>query len=153
MKLVLLTGIAALSLAGAAAAQAETIYTTDSAVVADPYVVGEPNVVATTPGQVIAVPAPPFGPFTPQFVVTQPTVVVAPPVAAPRERVIERERVVISPRARVAAPRERIIERERVIVEEPRERLLVGPRESGVVTTGYSSNGCVIDRAGYERCY
>ena len=53
----------------------------------------DPAVVATTPGYVTAVPAPPFGPFTPQYVVTQPTVVVAPSATvAPRERVIERER-------------------------------------------------------------
>ena len=54
MKLALLTGVAALSLAGAAGAQAETIYTSDSGytsysgVVPDPYVANGANVVATT---------------------------------------------------------------------------------------------------------
>src|SRR5438270_11164314 len=72
MRLTLLAGVAALSLVGAAGAQAQTIYTTDPAYTTAPGVV-------TAPGQVVAVPAPPFGPFTPQYVVTQPSVVVAPP--------------------------------------------------------------------------
>ena len=111
-------------------------------------------------------PAPPFGPFTPQYIVTQPTVVVAPPAVAPRERVIERERVVVEPRQRAGAVRERVIERQRVIA--PRERVVerervrdragkpvvVAPRESGVVTTGSStSRSCFIDLNGFERCY
>src|ERR1051325_7605988 len=100
MRLTLLAGVAALSFVGIAAAQAETIYTTS-----------DPAVVAT-PGQVVAVPAPPFGPFTPQYVVTQPSVVAAPPIAAPRERVIERERIVERPRS--GPVRERVIERQRV---------------------------------------
>jgi hypothetical protein len=79
--------------------------------------------------------------------------------------VIERERVVISPRTRVIGPRERVVERERMIA--PRERVVerervilppsdpvvAAPRESGIVTTGYSSSGCLIDRNGFERCY
>jgi len=79
--------------------------------------------------------------------------------------VIERERVVISPRTRVVAPQERVVVRERIaapharVVE--RERVIVAPngpvvaapRESGIVTTGYSSSGCFIDRNGFERCY
>ena len=98
---------------------------------------------------IYAVPAPPFGPFTPQYIVTQPTVVVAPPAVAPRERVIERERVVVSPRPRspgavvaraMIAPRERVVERERVIIA-PDDPVVVAPRESGIVTTGYSSSG------------
>jgi hypothetical protein len=173
MRLALLTGVAAaaLSFAGAAGAQAQAIYSTDSAALAtDPdVVVDQTNVIATTPGQVIAVPAPPFGPFTPQYIVTQPTVVVAPPAVAPRERVIERERVVVSPRRvgaprervvqrervteRVAAPREPIVERERVVIA-PDNPAVVAPRETGIVTTGYStSRSCFIDRNGFERCY
>ena len=110
-------------------------------------------------------PAPPFGPFTPQYIVTQPTVVVAPPAVAPHERVIERERVVVSPRPRDAprervverermiAPRERVVERERVIIA-PGDQVLAAPRKSGIVTTGYSSSrSCFIDRNGFERCY
>jgi hypothetical protein len=152
MRLALLTGVAAaLSFVGAAGAQAETIYATDSTVVADPYDVSAPNVIATTPGHVIAVPAPPFGPFTPQYIVTQPTIVVAPPAAAP-ERVIERERVVVAPRGRVAGPRERVIERERVTVA-PREQVVVAPREREIVTTGSARSSCFIDRNGFERCY
>jgi hypothetical protein len=174
MRLGLLTGVAALSLIGAAAAQAETIYASDT------------EVLATTPGAVYAVPAPPFGPFTPQYIVTQPTIVVAPPAAAPvvapaiqaapRERVIERERVVIAPPGRAIAPRERVVVRERVIaprervverVVAPRERVIerervviapaadpvVVPPQTGIVTTGYSSSGCFLDRNGFERCY
>lgn len=160
MRLALLTGVASLCLVGTVGAQAQTIYSTNSAVAA-------PNVIATTPGQIVAVPAPPFGPFTPQYIVTPPTVV----VAAPREQVIERERVVVEPRQRVIqrervagppqrlvqrerviAPRERVVERERVIVT-PREEIAVAPA-TGIVTTGSSISGsCFIDLRGIERCY
>jgi hypothetical protein len=166
MRLPLLAGVAVLSFVGAAGAQAETIYTTDPAVVAtDPdVVVTQPNVIATTPGQVVAVPGPPFGPFTPQYIVTQPSVAVA-PVAAPREQVIERERVVVEPRRRVGATRERVIERERVItrpqvverertIVAPDNRVVVQPAESTLVTTGSSaSRSCFVDLNGFERCY
>jgi hypothetical protein len=151
MRLALLTGAAALSLVGAAGAQAQTIYTTDPAAV-----VAQAPVIATTPAQVIAVPGPPFGPLTPQYIVTQPTVVVAPSAVAPRERVIERERVVVSPQraargSRVAAPRERVIERERIVTA-PAAEMVVAPSET--VTTGYSAGGsCFIDLRGVERCY
>ena len=149
MKLALLSGVAAaLSFIGAAGAQAETFYATDS-----PAVVTGSNVIATTPGSVYAVPAPPFGPFTPQYIVTQPTVVVAPPAVAPREWVIERERVVVAPRQRAIAPRERVVERERVVIA-PDDPVLAEPHESGITTTGYStSRSCFIDRNGFERCY
>ena len=97
MRLTLLAGVAVLSFVGATGAQAQTIYTTEPAVVADPnVVVAQPNVIATTtPGQIYAVPGPPFGPFTPQYIVTQPTVVMAPLAVAPRAQVIERERIVV----------------------------------------------------------
>jgi hypothetical protein len=120
------------------------------------------------------VPGPPFGPFTPQYIVTQPTVVVAPPAAAPQAQVIERERVVVEPRRRagavrervverqrVIAPAERVVERERVIVA-PENRVVVQPSEPGIVTTGSSaivttgsstSRSCFIDLNGFERCY
>jgi hypothetical protein len=159
MKLALLTGCAAaLTLFGAAAAQAEIVYSSDPGYVAtDPgYVAADTNVIATTPGSVVAVPAPPFGPFTPRYIVTQPTVVVAPQAAAP-ERVIERERVIVAPSKRSTARRERVIERERVVVA-PERRVVVespavvAPRASGIITTG-SSNGCFIDLNGFERCY
>ena len=148
MRFALLTGAAALlSLIGTAAASAETFY------------VNEPAVVTTTPGTVTAVPAPPFGPFTPQYVVSEPTVVVTPSATiAPRERVIERERVVVTPR-KAAAPRERVVERERVVVAPerqvvvaPREQVVVAPREE-IVTTGSSTRSCFIDLNGFERCY
>jgi hypothetical protein len=150
MRLALLSGVAAaVSFIGAAGAQAETVYVADPAAV----VVTESNVIATAPGYVYAVPAPPFGPFTPQYIVTQPTVVLAPPAVAPRERVIERERVVIAPRQSAIAPRERVVERERVVIA-PDDQVLVEPRESGIFTTGYStSRSCFIDRNGFERCY
>jgi len=169
MRLPLLAGAAVLSFVGAAGAQAETIYTTDppAVVAADSQViVPGSNVIATTPGQVVAVPAPPFGPFTPQYIVTQPTVVVAPSAVAHREQVIERERVVVEPRRRagavreriverqrVIAPRERVIERERVVVA-PENRVVLEPSDSGIVTTGSStSRSCFIDLNGFERCY
>jgi hypothetical protein len=172
MRLACLAGVASLCVVGATGAQAQTIYSTPGAtVVAEPnVVVTQPNVVATTPPQVIAVPAPPFGPFTPQYIVTQPNVVVAPPapavttatVAAPRERVIERERI-IEPRrnARGKIAGQRVIERERVVVE-PREQqvvtrpaeVVVEPNASAVVTTGSSTaRSCYIDLRGVERCY
>jgi hypothetical protein len=157
MRLTLLAGVAALSFVGIAAAQAETIYTTS-----------DPAVVAT-PGQVVAVPAPPFGPFTPQYVVTQPSVVAAPTVA-PREQVIERERIVERPRSgpvrervierqRVIAPR--VVERDRVVVEpanplvvRPTEPAIVSTSTPAIVTTGSStSRSCFIDLNGFERCY
>jgi len=163
MRLTLLAGVAALSFVGGAGAQAETIYTTDSGYVTTaPQVVADPNVIATTPGQVVAVPGPPFGPFTPQYVVTQPSVVVA-PTAAPREQVIERERIVERPRSgpvrervverqRMIAPRDRVVERERVLV--PETRTVVAPSEPAIVTTGSStSRSCFIDLNGFERCY
>jgi hypothetical protein len=160
MRLTLLAGVAALSFVGVASAQAETIYTSDPAYATGTY---------TTPGQVVAVPAPPFGPFTPQYVVTQPSVVAA-PIAAPREQVIERERIVERPRSgpvreriierqRVVAPR--VVERERVVVA-PENPLVVRPTEpaivstgsAGIVTTGSStSRSCFIDLRGFERCY
>jgi len=43
------------------------------------------------------------------------------------------------------------VERERVIIA-PSDPV-AAPRESGIVTTGYSSSGCLIDRNGFERCY
>ena len=140
MRIALLTGAAAiLSLIGTAAASAETFY------------VNEPAVVTTTPGTVYSVPAPPFGPFTPRYVVTEPTVVVSPSATiAPRERVIERERVMVTPR-KAAAPRERVVERERVVVA-PERQVVVAPREE-IVTTGSSTRSCFIDLNGMERCY
>ena len=90
---------------------------------------------------------------------------VAPPVAAPREQVIERERVVVGPRRRagavrervverqrVIAPRERVVERERVVIA-PENRVVVEPSESTLVTTGSSTRSCFIDLNGFERCY
>lgn len=179
MRLALLTGVAAAALSFIGNASAETIYVTDPDFVADRNVIiTQPDVVATRPGYGYAVPPRPFGPPTPQYIVTQPTVVVAPPAVAPPTRIIERERVVISspartiaprarvlereraiaPRARVVererviAPRERVVERERVIIQ-PSEPVVAPPRASGIITTGYSSSGCLVDRNGFERCY
>jgi hypothetical protein len=132
MRLALLTGCAAtLSLIGAAAAQAETIY------------MNGPEVVTTEPAYTYSVPGPlPFS----RFVVTEhaPVVVAEPPaavIAAPRARV-----VVTEPRRRVVmAPRPA------AVVNPP---LAVVPRDSGIVTTGYSTvRSCFTDLAGIERCY
>jgi hypothetical protein len=99
---------------------------------------------------------------------------VAPPAVAPREQVIERERIVLEPRRRagavrvrvverqrVIAPRERVIERERVVIAPenrmvvaPENQVVVQPAESTLVTTGSStSRSCFIDLNGFERCY
>jgi len=164
MRLTLLAGVAALSFVGIAGAQAETIYTTDGYATNSAVVATDPDVVVTRPN-VVAVPAPPFGPFTPQYVVTQPSVVVA-PTAAPREQVIERERIV-EPLRRNGTVRERIVERERVIAPRApvaaRERVVVAPENRTIVqpaaptlvtTTGSStSRSCFIDLNGFERCY
>jgi hypothetical protein len=188
----LLTGAAAaLSIIGAAAAQAETVYVTESGAIAS-----APGYVYTTPQ-----PAPLFGyPFgASQVIVTDPApAVITEPSQAitPRERVITRE--VVAPREQVVAPREQVVReriiRERVVTPQrsgaaPRERVVreriirervpaprdqvvverervisppasvsdevvVAPRESGIVTTGYStSRSCFFDRNGFERCY
>jgi len=61
-------------------------------------------------------------------------------VIAPRERVIERERVVIAPDNRM--------------VVAPENQVVVQPAESTRVTTGSStSRSCFIDLNGFERCY
>lgn len=181
----LLTGAAAaLSIIGAAAAQAETVYVTESGAIAS-----APGYVYTTPQ-----PAPLFGyPFgASQVIVTDPApAVITEPSRAitPRERVITREVVapreqvvreriirerVVTPQRSGAAPRERVVReriirervpppRDQVVVERERvisppasvsDEVVVAPRESGIVTTGYStSRSCFFDRNGFERCY
>jgi hypothetical protein len=133
MRLALLTGIAAVSLLGVAAAKAETIYVT------------EPDVVAATPGYVYSAPAPfiapaPFGYRAPRYVVTEPAapVVIAEPppsyvVVAPQVPVVNPP-LVVAPRTATAP--------------------VVVPRSSGIVTTGFSTERrCFIDLNGFERCY
>jgi hypothetical protein len=134
MRVALLTGVAALSLLGAASAQAETIY------------VAEPNMLATPPGYVYA--APTFGQtgYASGYAVTPDgqAVIAEPPasyvvVAPPREVVVNPPLVVA--RRGTYAPRP---------MYEPR----VLPRESGIVTTGYSNaRSCFVDLNGFERCY
>jgi hypothetical protein len=143
MRIALLTGAAALVLAGTAGARAETIYVTEpDTVVAPGYVYGEPSYVVRERSFVVAGP---------------PRVVVAPPaVVAPRVEVQRRERVVVVPRR----------ERE-IVVEQP---AYTAPRDSsayrgtwrggawrgngGYVTTSYSSGrSCAVDINGFERCY
>jgi hypothetical protein len=134
MRVALLTGVAALSLLGAASAQAETIY------------VQEPNMLATSPGYVYT--APTFGQtgYASGYAVTPDgrAVIAEPPssyvvVAPPRE-------VVMSPPL-VVAPRDTYAPRQ---VYEHR----VLPRDTGIVTTGYSNTrSCFVDLNGFERCY
>jgi hypothetical protein len=137
MRIALLTGAAALVLAGTAGARAETIYVTEPDTVVSPgyaysEAYNEPSYVVRERSYIVAEPA---------------RVVVSPPaVVAPR-----RERVVVVPRR----------ERE-VVVEQP---VYTAPRDSygyrgtwrgngGYVTTSYSSGGsCVVDINGFERCY
>ena len=94
--------------------------------------VTEPDVVATAPGYVYSVPGPLPGS---RFVVT------------------EHAPVVVTEPADVAAPPARVISRPMAIA--PREATTrIVPRESGIVTTGYSTvRSCFTDLAGVERCY
>jgi hypothetical protein len=151
MRIALLTGAAALALAGTAGARAETIYVTEpDTVVAPGYVYSEPSqgYVFSEPNYVVR---------DRSYVVTEPPTVVAPR----RERVIvvpgrERE-VVVSRREReVVVPRR---ERE-VVVEQPASRDSYNYRGTwrgsggGYVTTSYpSGSSCVVDINGFERCY
>jgi hypothetical protein len=152
MRIALLTGAAALALAGTAGARAETIYVTEpDTVVAPGYVYSEPSYVVRDRAYVVTEP--------PAVVVSPPPTVVAPR----RERVIvvpgrERE-VVVSRREReVVVPRR---ERE-VVVEQPASRDSYSYRGTwsgsssggGYVTTSYpSGSSCVVDINGFERCY
>jgi hypothetical protein len=150
MRIALLTGAAALALAGTAGARAETIYVTEpDTVVAPGYVYSEPNYVVSDRSYIVAEP---------------PRVVVSPPpavVTRRSERVVvvpRREREVVVPRREreVVVPRR---ERE-VVVEQPASRDSYAYRGTwrsnggGYVTTSYSSgSSCVIDINGFERCY
>ena len=152
MRFGLLGCVAALTLIGAAAAQAETIYVERG--YAEPTYV-EPGYVTTGAGYIYSEPAP-FA--APRYVVRRPApVVVTEPVpvivsepAAPLVITEPAPAVLAEPAAPVevvtrplaVAPRDRFVER----------RVL--PRRSGIVTTGYSaSHSCFIDRNGFERCY
>ncbi|MBX9826606.1 MAG: hypothetical protein K2Y27_16655 [Xanthobacteraceae bacterium] len=133
MRIALLTGAAALTLAGAAGARAETIYVTEPDTVVSPgYVYNEPNYVVSDRSYIVAEPR---------------RVVVAPPaVVAPR-----RERVVVVPR------REREIVVEQPAYSAPRDSFAYRGTwrgNGGYVTTSYSSRGaCAIDTNGFEHCY
>jgi hypothetical protein len=130
MKLALLTGLAAAALfAGASGARAEIVYTNDPYFAADPhlpapgYVTTAPGYVVTAPGYVYSAPAPLRAPG---YVVTGPgyTVMAEPPA------------VVVAPPMGAPAAAPRVI-----------------PRNSGIVTTSYTSGPCFIDFRGIERCY
>jgi hypothetical protein len=144
MRIALLTGAAALVLAGTAGARAQTIYVTEpDTVVAPGYVYSEaydePSYVVRDRSYIVAEP---------------PRVVVSPPAVVTRRS----ERVVVVPRREreVVVPRR---ERE-VVVEQPASRDSYAYRGTwrsnggGYVTTSYSSgSSCVIDINGFERCY
>jgi hypothetical protein len=161
MRIALLTGAAALALAGTAGARAETIYVTEpDTVVAPGYVYSEPSQGYVSQGYVsqgYVYSEPSYVVRDRSYVVTEPPTVVAPR----RERVIvvpgrERE-VVVSRREReVVVPRR---ERE-VVVEQPASRDSYNYRGTwrgsggGYVTTSYpSGSSCVVDINGFERCY
>ena len=150
MRIALLTGAAALALAGTAGARAETIYVTEpDTVVAPGYVYSEPSqgYVYSEPSYVVR---------DRSYVVAEPpAVVISPPptVVGPR-----RERVVVVPRREreVVVPRG---ERE-IVVEQPASRDSYNYRGTwrgnggGYVTTSYpSGSSCVVDINGFERCY
>jgi hypothetical protein len=147
MRIALLTGAAALVLAGTAGARAETIYVTEpDMVVAPGYVYSEPNYVVSERSYIVAEP---------------PRVVVSPPaVVAPRLEVQRRERIVVVPRRErevVVPRREREIVVEQPAYTAPRDNFAyrgTGRSNGGYVSTSYSSgNSCVIDVNGFERCY
>ena len=141
MRIALLTGAAALALAGTAGARAETIYVTEpGTVVAPGYVYSEPSqgYVYSEPGYVVR---------DRSYIVAEPPAVVIsrpPTVVSPR-----RERVVVVPRR----------ERE-IVVEQPASQDRYSYRGTwrgnggGYVTTSYpSGSSCVVDINGFERCY
>jgi hypothetical protein len=165
MRIALLTGAAALALAGTAGARAETIYVTEpDTVVAPGYVYSEPSQGYVSQGYVYSEPS--YVVRDRAYVVTEPpamVVVTEPPamVVAPR-----RERVVVVPRRErevVVSRREREVvvpRREReVVVEQPASRDSYSYRgtwrgNGGYVSTSYSSgSSCAIDINGFERCY
>ena len=131
-RLALSTGVAALSLLGAASAHAETIYV--------------PNFLAESPGYVYTVPT--FGQsgYASGYALTPNggAVIAEPPsaymVVAPPRDVVVTPPLVVTPR-RTYAPRE--------VYGPP-----VLPRDTGIVTTGTSSSrSCFADLNGSERCY
>jgi hypothetical protein len=128
MRLGLLGCAAALTLFGAAAGQAETIYVDGPG-----YVTTDPGYgyVATAPGYVYKAPAP-FE--TRRYIVAEPPARV---LAEPPSSYVVVERPAPMARPPLAVERE--------------PRVLTRP--SGIVTTGYSSGSCAIDINGFERCY
>jgi len=159
MRFGLLSCAAALTLIGAAAAQAETIYVTEPGYAEPTYVEPgyvtaapvQPGYVATAPSGYVYTEQAPFAepryvvPRRAPLVVTAPMVVTEPGptvIAEPAAPVELAPPVEVVTRPLAVAPRERFVER----------RVL--PRRSGIVTTGYSaSHSCSIDRNGFERCY
>jgi hypothetical protein len=128
MRLGLLGCAAALTLFGAAAAQAETIY------------VDGPGYVTTDPDYGYVTTAPAYGYTAPAPFETRRYIVAEPPARVLAE----------PPSSYVVVERPAPIVRPPVVVER-------GPgvltRPSGIVTTGYSSGSCAIDINGFERCY
>jgi hypothetical protein len=151
MRIALLTGAAALALAGTAGARAETIYVTEpDAVVAPGYVYSEPSQGYVSQGYVYSEPS--YVVRDRSYVVTEPPAMV---VAPRRERVVvvpRREReVVVSRREReVVVPRR---ERE-VVVEQPASRDNYSYRGTWRGNGGgYVTSSCAVDINGFERCY
>jgi hypothetical protein len=150
MRLELLGCAAALTLIGAAAAQAETIYV-EPGYAESTYV--EPGYAVTGSGYVYAEPAP-FA--EPRYIVRQPAPLVVTRPAAPLVVTEPAPTVIAEPAAPVElAPPVEVVTRPLAVA--PRDRIVerrVLPRRSGIVTTGYSaSHSCFIDRNGFERCY
>ena len=119
---------AAMSLIGAAGAQAETIY------------LGQPDVVAA-PGYIYTEPTP-FD--APRYVVTEPA---APVVVEPQSSY-----VVFEPQPYAAGPPLVVAPRQTYVTPREVYRAPVAPRQSGVVSTGFSPRSCFIDLNGFERC-
>jgi hypothetical protein len=137
MRLALLTGAAvAISLIGAAGAQAEMVYVTEPTVVEAPPAYGyyDSGYAYTAPAPVVAPPAPVFA-APPGYVVSEPRdyVVVTPP-----------EPTYVRPN--YVRPVPRYMPRRQVVINRP-------VSEDEIVTTGYSAHNCYIDLAGVERCF
>jgi hypothetical protein len=125
MRLALLTGAAvALSLIGAAGAQAEMIYVT------------EPSVIETVPSYSYTYASPPLA-YSAPVLAPAPGYVIAEP----------RDYVVVSrPSPNYLRPQPRYVPTPRVVINRPVAR-------EEIVTAGYSAGNCFIDLAGVERCY
>jgi hypothetical protein len=128
---------AALSLIGAASAQAEMVYVT------------EPTVIDTVPAYDYSASGYNYAYPTTPYVYSAPVVAAPAPgyVITERDYVVRTPRTGYLPNPGYVRPRGRYVARTApVVVNRP-------VAEEEIVTTGYSAHNCFIDLAGVERCY